>query len=413
MKSKSNPLQLDDLFFPSVAALVSVLINYGGTFAIVFQAAKVANLSPELTASWVFSLSIGIGITGVWLSYKYKEPIITAWSTPGVAFLASALVFTPYSEAIGAYMISAIGFIILGVSGMFDRLIQYIPPGISAGLLAGILLQFGIAAFGGAEIDPAFVIMLFFTYIVLKRLLPRFAIVGILVVGSLSLILFNKVDFTGVGLDFALPVFTMPEFSISSLLGVALPLFIITLTGQYIPGMLILRSDGFKTSANPILTVTGIGSLIMAPFGSHAFNIAAISSAICTGPDAHEDQSKRYIAGIICGALYIFVGIFGVTLVTLFLILPSTFIATLAGLALLGTIGSSLADAMKDPAGREVALITFLATAANVTLLGVGGAFWGLVAGMLAHLVINFRTFRKPACYKLTVKNKNEKRVAP
>jgi len=413
MKSKSNPLRLNDLFFPSVAALVSVLINYGGTFAIVFQAAKVANLSPELTASWVFSLSIGIGITGVWLSYKYKEPIITAWSTPGVAFLASALVFTPYSEAIGAYMISAIGFIILGVSGMFDRLIQYIPPGISAGLLAGILLQFGIAAFGGAEIDPAFVIMLFFTYIVLKRLLPRFAIVGILVVGSLSLVLFNKVDFTGVGLDFALPVFTMPEFSISSLLGVALPLFIITLTGQYIPGMLILRSDGFKTSANPILTVTGIGSLIMAPFGSHAFNIAAISSAICTGPDAHENQSKRYIAGIICGTLYIVVGIFGVTLVTLFLILPSTFIATLAGLALLGTIGSSLADAMKDPAGREVALITFLATAANVTLLGVGGAFWGLVAGMLAHLVINFRTFRKPLSYQLTLKDKNEKRVAP
>lgn len=400
MKSKSNAIRLDDFFFPSIAALVSVLINYGGTFAIVFQAAKVANLSPELTTSWVFSLSVGVGITGVWLSYKYKEPIITAWSTPGVAFLASALMFTSYNEAIGAYIISAIGFIILGMSGMFDRLIKYIPPGIAAGLLAGILLQFGIAAFGGAQVEPTFVILLFFTYIILKRLMPRFAVVGILVVGVLNLILFNKVNFQGIGLDFALPVLTMPEFTISSVLGVSLPLFVITLTGQYIPGMLILRSDGFKTSANPILTVTGIGSLIMAPFGSHAFNIAAISSAICTGPDAHKDKSKRYLAGIICGALYIFVGIFGVTLVALFLILPSTFIATLAGLALLGTIGSSLSDAMKDPMGREIALITFLATAANVTLLGVGGAFWGLVAGMLAHIVMNFRTFRKTASYQ-------------
>ncbi|MFJ7953552.1 benzoate/H(+) symporter BenE family transporter [Lysinibacillus sp. NPDC096418] len=360
-----------------------------------FQAAKVANLSPELTASWVFSLSIGVGITGIWLSYKYKEPIITAWSTPGVAFLASALLFTSYNEAIGAYIMSAIGFVILGMTGMFDRLIKYIPPGIASGLLAGILLQFGIAAFGGAQVEPAFVILLFFTYIVIKRLVSRFAIVGILVVGLVYLILLNKVNFHGIGLDLALPVLTTPEFSIASVLGVALPLFIITLTGQYIPGMLILRRDGFKTSANPILTVTGLGSLMMAPFGSHAFNIAAISSAICTSPDAHKDKSKRYIAGIICGFMYIVVGIFGVTLVTLFLTLPPTFIATLAGLALLGTIGNSLSEALSNPDNRETALITFLATAANVTLLGVGGAFWGLVAGMLAHVVMNLGSFKK------------------
>lgn len=395
MMSKSNVIQARDFMFPTIAALVSVIVNYGGTFVIVFQAAKVANLSPELTASWVFSLSIGVGITGIWLSYKYKEPIITAWSTPGVAFLASALMFTSYSEAIGAYIISAIGFIVLGISGMFDRLIKYIPPGIASGLLAGILLQFGIAAFGGAELDPALVIILFFTYIILKRLLPRFAVVGILIVGLFYLITVSKMNFQGIDIGFAAPVLTVPEFTLTSLLGVALPLFIITLTGQYIPGMLILRADGFKTSANPIVAITGIGSLLAAPFGSHAFNIAAITSAICTGPDAHEDKSKRYIAGIVCGVLYILVGIFGVTLVTLFLILPPTFIATLAGLALLGTIGNSLSGALEDPKNRETSLITFLATAANVTLLGIGGAFWGLVAGMLAHVIMNFRSFRK------------------
>lgn len=399
MTSNLNALKVRDFMFPTVAALVSVIVNYGGTFVIVFQAAKVANLSPELTASWVCSLSIGVGITGIWLSYKYKEPIITAWSTPGVAFLASALMFTSYNEAIGAYLISAIGFIILGISGMFDRLISYIPPGIASGLLAGILLQFGIAAFGGAKVDPTLVIVLFVTYIILKRLVSRFAVVGILIVGLLYLVVLKKVNFQGIELSFATPILTVPEFTLTSLLGVALPLFIITLTGQYIPGMLILRADGFKTSANPIVTITGLGSLLMAPFGSHALNIAAITSAICTGPDAHEDKSKRYLAGIICGVLYIMVGIFGVTLVTLFFILPPTFIATLAGLALLGTIGSSLSGALEDPKNRETALITFLATAANVTLLGIGGAFWGLVAGMLAHVIMNFRSFRKPKGY--------------
>jgi benzoate membrane transport protein len=377
------------------AALISVIVNYGGTFILVFQAAKAAGLSPEMTASWIWSISIGVGITGIWLSYRYKEPIITAWSTPAAAFLVSMLAVTPYSEAIGAYMISAVGFVILGMSGLFERFVRLIPPGIASGLLAGILLQFGISAFEGAKVEPALVILLFTAYIVLKRFTSRYAIVGILVLGLIYLVIMGKTDFSSIQLAVALPVFTAPEFSIQALLGVALPLFIITLTGQYMPGMLVLRNDGFRTSANPILTVTGLGSLIAAPFGSHAFNVAAITAAICTGKDAHEDASKRYIAGIACGVFYITVGIFGVTLAALFLILPAAFIATLAGLALLGTIGGSLANALADPNGRETALITFLATAANVTLFGIGGAFWGLVAGVMAHLLIHHKFAKK------------------
>ncbi|MEF2247411.1 benzoate/H(+) symporter BenE family transporter [Paenibacillus sp. IITD108] len=394
MNTTSSSLSGRDLISPTIAALISVIVNYGGTFILVFQAAKVAGLSPEMTASWIWSISIGVGITGIWLSYRYKEPIITAWSTPGVAFLVSALAVTPYPEAIGAYLISALGFIILGLSGMFERFVRLIPPGIASGLLAGILLQFGISAFGGAKVDPLLVVVLFAAYILLRRFTSRYAIVGILVIGLLYLITMGKADFSNIKLAIASPVFVVPEFSLHALLGVALPLFIITLTGQYMPGMIVLRNDGFKTSANPILTVTGLGSLLTAPFGSHAFNVAAITAAICTGKDAHEDASKRYIAGIACGIFYIVVGVFGVTLAALFLILPATFIATLAGLALLGTIGGSLANALTDPKGRETALITFLATAANVTLLGVGGAFWGLVAGMAAHLLIHGK-FRK------------------
>ncbi|NEW87708.1 MULTISPECIES: benzoate/H(+) symporter BenE family transporter [Rhodopseudomonas] len=386
-----SPVRLGDLTHPVVAGLISVIVNYGGTFILVFQAAKIAGLSPELTASWVWSISIGVGLTGVFLSLRYREPIITAWSTPAAAFLVTALATTPYPEAVGAYMISAAAFVVLGMSGYFEKVIGLIPPGIASGLLAGILLQFGIGAFGGASVDPWLVGLLIAGYVALKRFSARYAVVGILLLGLAFLLTQGRVDLSGLELVFAAPVFSMPEFSLNALLSVALPLFLITLTGQYMPGMLVLRNDGFKTSANPIVTITGLGSLIMAPFGSHAFNIAAITAAIATGREAHEDPSKRWIAGIAAGCFYVLVGVFGVTLAAVFMAFPATFITTLAGLALLGTIGGSLAGAMADPTSREAALITFLASAANIKLLGIGGAFWGLLIGGLAYLVLNGR----------------------
>jgi len=389
--ASTSTLRLRDLLHPVIAGLISVIVNYGGTFILVFQAAKVAGLSPELTASWVWSVSIGVGVSGLFLSWKYRAPIITAWSTPAAAFLVVALATTPYAEAIGAYMISAAAFVLLGLSGYFEKLIRLIPPGIAAGLLGGILLQFGIGAFAGMSIDPLLVGLLIAAYLVLKRFSARYAVVGILVLGLVFLLSQGRVDLTGLSLQLATPVFTRPEFSLNALLSVALPLFLITLTGQYMPGMLVLRNDGYKTSANPIVTLTGLGSLLMAPFGSHAFNIAAITAAICTGKEASQDPSKRWIAGIAAGVFYILVGIFGVTLAAVFMAFPATFITTLAGLALLGTIGGSLASAMVDAKSREAALITFLASAANITLLGIGGAFWGLLIGLVAYAVLNGR----------------------
>ncbi|MDH4555158.1 benzoate/H(+) symporter BenE family transporter [Pseudomonas sp. BN417] len=388
-------LHLSDLTHPIVAGLISVIVNYGGTFILVFQAAKVAGLSPELTASWVWSVSIGVGVTGLLLSWISREPIITAWSTPAAAFLVVALATTPYAEAVGAYLISAAAFVLLGLSGYFEKVIRLIPSGVSAGLLAGILLQFGIGAFGGVSIDPLLGGLLIVAYVVLKRFTARYAVVGILVLGVAFLLTQGRVDLSGLQLQLAAPVFTMPVFSLNALLSVALPLFLITLTGQYMPGMLVLRNDGFRTSANPIVTVTGLGSLLMAPFGSHAFNIAAITAAICTGKEAHEEPSKRWIAGIAAGVFYILVGIFGVTLAAVFMAFPATFITTLAGLALLGTIGGSLASAMADAKSREASLITFLAAAANITLFGIGGAFWGLLIGLLAYAVLNGRLPRR------------------
>lgn len=384
-------LRPNDLIHPIMAGLISVIVNYGGTFILVFQAAKVAGLSPALTASWVWSVSIGVGVTGLLLSAIYRQPIITAWSTPAAAFLVVALASTSYAEAVGAYLISAAAFVLLGLSGCFDRVIRLIPPGIAAGLLAGILLQFGIGAFAGMSVDPLLAGGLIVAYVVLKRVSSRYAVVGILFLGVAFLLLQGRVDLSGLTLQLATPVLTMPVFSLNAMLSVALPLFLITLTGQYMPGILVLRNDGFNVSANPIVTVTGLGSLLMAPFGSHAFNIAAITAAICTGKEAHEAPSKRWIAGIAAGLLYILVGVFGVTLAAVFMAFPATFISTLAGLALLGTLGGCLASAMADAGSREAALITFLAAAANINLLGIGGAFWGLVIGLVAYAVLNGR----------------------
>ncbi|WP_027589609.1 benzoate/H(+) symporter BenE family transporter [Pseudomonas sp. RL] len=397
MSSPASPsaVRLRDLVHPIVAGLVSVIVNYGGTFILVFQAAQVAGLSPELTASWVWSVSIGVGLSGLLLSWRFREPIITAWSTPAAAFLVVALATTPYAEAVGAYLVSAAAFVLLGVSGYFEKVIRMIPPGVAAGLLAGILLQFGIGAFAGVSVDPLLAALLIGAYVVLKRLSARYAVVGILLLGLAFLLLQGRVDLSGLELRLAAPVFTLPVFSLNALLSVALPLFLITLTGQYMPGMLVLRNDGFRTSANPIVTVTGLGSLLMAPFGSHAFNLAAITAAICTGKDAHEEPAKRWIAGVAAGVFYILVGVFGVTLAALFMAFPATFITTLAGLALLGTLGGSLASAMADARSREAALITFLAAAADISLFGIGGAFWGLVIGLAAFAVLNGRLPRR------------------
>ncbi len=392
-----------------MAGLISVIVNYGGTFILVFQAAKVAGLSPELTASWVWSISIGVGVTGIILSWVSREPIITAWSTPAAAFLVTALATTPYAEAVGAYLISAAAFVLLGLSGWFERVIRLIPPGVAAGLLAGILLQFGTGAFGGLSVDPLLAGLLIAAYLVFKRFSARYAVVGILVLGLVFLLAQGRVDLSGLSLKLAAPVFTMPAFSLNALLSVALPLFLITLTGQYMPGMLVLRNDGFKTSANPIVTITGLGSLLMAPFGSHAFNIAAITAAICTGREAHEDPSKRWIAGMAAGVFYVLIGVFGVTLAAVFMAFPATFITTLAGLALLGTIGGSLATAMSDARTREASLITFLAAAANITLLGIGGAFWGLVLGLAAHAVLNGRVLLRVRTSVITPTPANER----
>ena len=227
--------KVSNILPPIIAGLISVIVNYGGTFILIFQAAQIAGLNPEQTASWVWSISIGVGITGIILSWYTKEPIITAWSTPAAAFLVTAIATISYSEVIAAYILSAFAFFILGLSGYFGKLIRLIPSGIASGLLAGILLQFGISAFTNMTISPILAISLFFIYLITKRFSARYAIVTVLIFGFIILTIQSQINFSNLELKLAYPIFTEPTFSLNSTLSIALPLFLITLTGQYMP----------------------------------------------------------------------------------------------------------------------------------------------------------------------------------
>lgn len=372
-----------------VAGFLAVLISYAGPLVIVFQAAKLANLSTEMTSSWIWAVSIGSGLTGLILSWRLKTPVITAWSTPGAALLVVMLPHMPLAQAIGAYIVSSVAITAIGLSGAFDKLIERIPKGIAAAMLAGILLRFGTEVFGSINASPALVLLMIATFLVFKRLQPRYAIASVMLVGIVFAIATGKTNLSQVDLALVHPVFVAPEWSWHAVLSLGLPLALVTLTGQYVPGMAVLRTSGYKVGAGGIVSTTGIVSLLLAPFGSHGVNLAAITAAICTGREAHEDADKRYVAGIACGLIYILIGTFGGALALLFSSLPRELIAALAGLALVGAITTGLVGVVNDDKHRDASVLTFLVTASGMSFLGLGAAFWGLVIGGLAYLVLH------------------------
>lgn len=393
-----------------LAGLIAVLVSYAGPLVIVFQAAAAAQLSPAQTSSWIWAISIGSGLTGAWLSWRLKAPVITAWSTPGAALLVGLLPTLGWAEAIGAYVVAALLLTAIGASGLFDTLIRHLPRSIAAAMLAGILLRFGTGLPGAAQAQPVLLLAMFATYLAMRRLRPRYAVALVLLVGvacSAGLGLLHLDRFT---LALAVPQWTTPAFTLHAIVNLALPLALVTLTGQQMPGMAVLRAAGYQTPASPLVTTTGLASLLLAPFGAHGVNLAAITAAICTGPEADEDPSRRWIAGLACGGFYLVIGSFGAALAGLFAALPKEMIAALAGLALLGAIGNGLAGAVADERQREPALITFVVTASGVSLLGFGAAFWGLALGLLAHGVASLRA---PAPAKGTGPLPSPQAVAP
>jgi len=390
-------LRMDFSLCALIAGLIAVIISYAGPLIIVFQAADQAGLDNAATASWIWAISIGSGLTGLLLSWKLRVPVITAWSTPGAALLVSMLPSVSLAQAVGAYIVASLLIALIALSGAFDKLMNRLPKAIAAAMLAGILFRFGAELFSSIRLQPVLVLSMLASYLLFKRLSPRYAILSVLVVGCGIAAGLGQLDTQALVLEMTVPTWTRPQWSWQAIVNIGLPLALVSLTGQSVPGIAVLRTSGYQVPARPIVSVTALGSLLLAPFGCHGVNLAAITAAICTGREAHENPDKRYIAGMACGAFYLLMGSFGATLASVFAALPRELIAALAGLALFGAIANGLAGAMSDEKQREPALITFLVTASGMSLLGLGAAFWGLIFGLAAHFALSYsRTTRQP-----------------
>ena len=387
---------LKDLSLPAVVAgFLAVLVSYSGPLAIFFQAGASAGISSDMMTSWVWAISVGAGISGIALSIWLRAPIVTAWSAPGTALLVTLFPELSLNEAIGAYISAAIMIFIIGISGTFDTFVRAIPKGIAAGMMAGILFQFGVGAFTSIETTPALAIGMLVSYVVFRRLFPKYTLVLLLISGVVLAVALEGASLSGVRWTVAVPQIIQPEWTLSSTLSFAIPLVLVSLTGQFLPGMAILQSAGYPVKAKPIIGITSLVSLPMAFFGGITTVVAAITAAICTGKDAHEDPSRRYIAGVFNGVFYLVGGLFAGTIVSLFTSLPAAFVAVLAGLALLGAIAGNLFSALEEPSHREASLITFVVTASGMSLFGLSSAFWGVVIGYFCYLVLNGSGGRK------------------
>jgi benzoate membrane transport protein len=387
----SRHLMRDVSLSAIAAGFVTVLVGFASSAVIVFQAAQSLGASPAEISSWMWALGLGMGLTCIGLSLRYRMPVVTAWSTPGAAMLISSAAGLPLSDAIGAFLLSALLIAMCGFSGFFERMISRIPVSLASGMLAGVLLRFGIDAFAAMKTQLGMVLTMFAVYLLARRLLPRYAVILTLLVGIAFAAALGLLHVDGLSLQLAKPIFTVPTFSLAAVIGIALPLFIVTMASQNVPGVAVIRASGYPIPISPVVGWTGVTNLLLAPFGAFALNLAAITAAICMGREAHEDASRRYVAAIAAGVFYLIVGLFGATVAALFAAFPKELILAIAGIALLGTIGNSLAAALREEADREPALVTFLVTASGLSLGGIGSAFWGLVAGVVTLLVLRRR----------------------
>ena len=379
------------------AGFVAVLVGFTSSVAIVFQAALAFGATPAQVASWMWALGLGMGLCSAVPSYLWRKPVMVAWSTPGAAVLATAAAGGGYTmpDAIGAFMVCAVLIVLSGATGWFARVMNRIPMAIASALLAGVLTRFGLQAFVAAQTALGLVLLMLASYLIGRRLTPRYAVVLTLVMAIIYVAVRGQLVPAAIEGGLAMPVFVMPQFSWNAAVSLAIPLFLVTMASQNLPGVAAIQAAGYGGPGgipiSKVITLTGIVTLLLAPFGAFALNLSAITAAICMGPQAHEDRAKRYTAAVSCGAIYVLIGLFGAAVTGILTAFPKELVAAIAGLALLGTIGNSLSSSLQDERHREAALITFLVTLSGVTLAGIGSAFWGVVAGSLAMLAQHYR----------------------
>ena len=375
-----------------VAGFVAVMVGFTSSAVLVFQAATAAGASPAEISSWLFALGMSMAATCIGLSLYYRVPILIGWSTPGAALLATSLSGVPMPEAMGAFLFAAFLTIITGVTGLFEKTIKYIPRSLTSAMIAGILIHFGMSIFTAMQEQFVLIATMLITYLIGKRISPRYVIVFVLLSGILVAEILGLFHLENFHITLATPIFTWPVFSLSTLFGIGIPLFVVTMTSQNIPGVAVLHTSGFRPPISPIISWIGITNFVLAPFGSYSICLAAVTAAICTSKEADINAGNRYKSTIFAGICWLLIGLFGATIVTLFFAFPKELILAIAGIALLGTIGNSLKVALDEETQREPALITILLSASGITLFGVSGAFWGLLAGILASMVLNWRS---------------------
>ena len=381
-----------DLSLPAlVAGFITVLVGFASSAVIVFQAAQAVGADQREIASWMWALGLGMGVTCIGLSLRYRIPVVTAWSTPGAAMLVVGAGGVSLAEAIGAFLLAAVLGALLGFSGIFAKVMQRVPMALAAGMLAGVLLRFGLEVFVSMGSQFGMGVAMFATWLVGRRWLPRYAVILTLAVGIAFAVVQGQLHLQGVTLQLAVPVWTTPQLSWAAVASVALPLFVVTMASQNIPGVAVIRASGYQAPISPVIGWIGVVNAALAPFGAFALNLAAITAAICMGREAHEDPARRYTAAMAAGGFYLLVGLFGATVAAVFAAFPKELIACVAGIALFGTIGNSLASALAVERDREAALVTFLVTASGLALGGIGSAFWGLVAGGVTLIVLRPR----------------------
>ena len=378
-----------------VAGFVTVLVGFASASAIVFQAAGAVGASAAQLGSWMLALGVGMGLTCILLSLRYRAPVVTAWSTPGAALLVTSAAGLSIEEATGAFLVSAALITLVGFSGWFERAMDRIPIPIASGMLAGVLLRFGLVLFTAMSTQLALALGMCLAYFAARRLVPRYAVIAALLVGVVLALVQGLLHVDAIHVALARPVWVTPRFTAGAVIGVALPLFVVTMASQNVPGVAVIRASGYTVPISPVIGWTGLANLVLAPLGGFTVNLAAITAAICMGREAHEDPRRRYVAAVLAGLFYLIVGIFGATVVALFLAFPPELVAAIAGLALLATIGNGLAAAVGTENQREPALVTFLVTASGVAPAGIGSAFWGLVAGVVTLAIL--RAAGRPA----------------
>lgn len=379
--------------FPTVlAGFVAVLVGYASSAAIIWQAAAAAGATAMQISGWMTALGLAMGVSTLALTLWRKVPILTAWSTPGAALLVGGLQGATLNDAVGIFIFANALIVICGLTGWFARLMKLIPHSLAAAMLAGILLRFGLQAFATLQGQLALCGSMLVGWLLFKAVAPRYAVVAALAVGIVMAALKGDVVTDSLSLAVVAPQFIAPHFSLTQLLSIGIPFFLVTMASQNAPGLATLQASGYHVPVSPLIVVSGAFGLLLAPFGVYSVCIAAITAAICQSPDAHPDPLKRWQAAAAAGVFYLIAGIFGGSITALMSALPTVWVQMLAGLALLGTLGGSLFQALSNDRERDAAMVTFLVTASGITLAGVGSAFWGLVIGGVSFALLS----RKP-----------------